>query len=315
METRRVMSRAIRRKGRAASLILLFAAAALGAPPVEDASSGPVISPRKVGERYRLDAGADTRMETRITADGKPAGDQIEAVTVRLIAVATVLAVDGGIPTRTRFLIDTCRKSSGGKTEEVLPAGSTLLVERKGADLAITVPGAGPLPPETRKLLDMVVPGKADASGAEQMLGQITGLRVGESRELPPAAIVAILSRNGAISVSPEGVKGTARLDRERSPGGGNFLTFSMRLGAEKLLVDSLEGLRVEKGSFAAEARAVVADEPQGRALLSKTLSMNFHLAVGGEADGTKLAGEISGQMTTDERYSPVSEPSPPETR
>src|SRR5262245_9584464 len=100
-----------------AGLILLALLVSTSALSAADAHVVRVTRPWEVGDRFRLDAKGTTREQERITL-----GDQVEKddkdLSVHLVAAATILAIDSRADaTRIAYLIESCQKTSAGKTE------------------------------------------------------------------------------------------------------------------------------------------------------------------------------------------------------
>ena len=127
-----------RERRKTASLILLLLSAASAILAAEDYAI--LLSrPEKVGDRYRIDAKGRSRQQQRISLGGKAAGNDDKQLEVHLVALATVLAVDDKLEaSRVEYRVESCRQSSSGKTEEVVPPGTKVLAESRNGETTLS---------------------------------------------------------------------------------------------------------------------------------------------------------------------------------
>src|SRR5262245_50903339 len=168
--------------------------------------------PSKVGDRFHIDAKGATREQERITV-----GDQVQKddndLSVHLVAAATILAIDPKADaTRIEYLIESCQKTTDGKTEEVLPAGRRVVAESNAEGETMFTVAGDPALEDISKALGVVISAHTPGTPSDdEIFGTAQRKRVGDTWSINAETTAAFLSKTG-LKVSPENLKGTVTL-------------------------------------------------------------------------------------------------------
>jgi hypothetical protein len=295
---------------KSAGLILLLLAAASAVFAAEDYAIL-LTRPEKVGDRYRIDARGKSRQQQRISLGGKAAGNEDKQLEVHLVALATVLAVDEKLEaSRVEYRVESCRQSSSGKTEEVVvPPGTKVLVESRNGETTFTVAGR-PVPPEVEEALKVVISvHSSDSPTDDEVFGTHEHKRVGEKWGIHAADAAQNLSRSG-LHVSADDLKGSVRLDGLRRLDAIQALEISAHLRADKISIDTPQGMRIESGLLEADLSGFVPVDTKSRERLSDKMQMRMSVRVGGQKPetGEKVTLEVSMELSIENNYSPAPE-------
>ena len=297
------------KKRRAAGLILLLLAAASGALAADDYAIL-LTRPEKVGDRYRIDAKGKSRQQQRITLGGKETGNEDKQLEVHLVALATVMAVDDKLEaSRVEYRIESCRESSSGRTEEVIPAGSKLIAESRNGETAFTIAGR-PVAPEVEEALKVVISVHSpDSPTDDEVFGTQARKRVGDKWGINAAGAAQSLSRSG-LRVSKEDLKGGVQLDGVRTVDSMKALEVSAHFRADKMSMDAPNGIRIEKSLLEADLSGFVPVDTKSRARLSDKMQMHMSVRMGGPKPdtGEKITIEATMEMSIENSYSPAPE-------
>jgi hypothetical protein len=298
---------------RLALLALLVSASALFAA---DDYVIRLTRPSKVGDRVRIDARGSTREQERITV-----GDQVQKddkdLSVHLVAAATILAVDSKADaTRIEYLIESCQKTSAGKTEEVLPAGKRVVAESNAEDETVFTVDGDPALEDISKALAVVI--SAHTPGAptdDEIFGTSERKRVGDTWTIHTATTAAYLSKAG-LKVSPENLKGTVSLDAAKTVGSVKALALSAHLSAQGMTMDAPDFMQLEKSSMKGEFNALVPVDPDVTSYLPSKLTMQIVFKARGQKPdtGSPVTIEETMDMSVETSYQPLKpEPQPVE--
>lgn len=291
---------------KAAALIPLLLAAAASSAVAADDYAIVLTRPEKVGDRYRIDARGKSRQQQRISLGGKAAGNEDKQLEVHLVALATVLAVDQKLEaSRVEYRIESCRQSSSGKTEEVLPPGTKVLAESRDGETRFTVAGR-PVPPEVEEALKVVISvHSSDSPTDDEVFGTHERKRVGDKWGIHAADAAQNLSRSG-LHVSADDLKGTVRLDGLRTLDAIQALEISAHIRADKMSIDTPQGMRIESGLLEADLSGFVPVDTKSRERLSDKMQMRMTVRVGGQKPetGEKMTLEVSMELSIENNYS-----------
>ena len=295
---------------RTAGLIALALAAAVSTLSADEDYAIRLSRAQSVGDRYRLDAKGKTRERQRVTVGGQKTENNETEVSVHLVAAATVLAVDTKLQaTRTEYRIESCRKSSSGKTEEVLPAGSKVIAESKAGETVFTIDGQ-PAAKETAEALKAVISGHdPDSPTDDEIFGTTDRKRIGDTWSIDSATAARALSKR-EVSVSPKDLQGTVRLEGVRTINGDNALEVSSHIRADRIEVARPEGLRLEKSTMEGDFAGLVSVDTQSRSHLPDKVQLHVNIVMTGQKPktGEKFAVEGDMEMTQENSYSPIPE-------
>jgi hypothetical protein len=270
--------------------------------------------PTRVGDRYRLDAKGTTQEHEKISMGGQVQNEDKD-MSVHLIAVATVLAVDSSsAATKTEYLIELCRKTSSGKTEDVLSEGRKVVVEadEKG-DTTYTVDG-DPALDDIQKSLSVVLSAhRPNSPSDDDIFGTKDRKRVGDTWSINSVAAAADLSKAG-LTVSPEAFKGTVSFDGVRTVGTIKALELSARLRAEGMTMsgeDLPDWLHVEKSSLTGEMSALVPADPDVPNPFPDKVKMQIVIVLKGQKPdtGSVVTIEETIDMSLEKSYPPMARP------
>ncbi|HMF08339.1 MAG TPA: hypothetical protein VKJ00_04335 [Thermoanaerobaculia bacterium] len=295
---------------RTAGLIALALAAAVSTLSADEDYAIRLSRAHSVGDRYRLDARGRTHDRQRVTVGGRETENSETEVSVHLVAAATVLAVDTKLQAiRTEYRIESCQKSSSGKTSEVLPAGRKVIAESKAGETVFTIDGQ-PAGKETAEALKAVISSHdPDSPTDDEISGTTERKRIGDTWSINAATAARLLSKEG-VSISPEDLHGTVRLEGVRTINGVKALELSLHLRADKLRFAAPEGLRLEKSAMEGDFTSPVAVDTQSRSHLPDKLHLRFNMLMTGQKPdtGEKVAIEADAEMTQENSYSPIPE-------
>lgn len=290
---------------------LFLLALALAAPTLSADESYVIrlMRPRRVGDRYRLDAKGTDRKRQRMTVGGQPAGTEEREVSVHLIAAATVLQVDSASnPIRIEYRIETCQRSSQGKTEEVLPAGHKVIAVSRDGKTVFTSGGDPPLDAAAREALGLVISAHApDSPSDDEIFGARDRKRVGDKWGINAAAAARNLSKNGVLASAAD-LDGGVQLVRVRTVGPVKALEISAHLRVKEWKVPAPEGTTVERAGMEADLTGLFPADPRSVSQLSDKLGIRMNvLMVGRKPDtGEKIEIDVSMEMTLENSYSPI---------
>lgn len=268
--------------------------------------------PKKVGDRYRLDAKGTRRDSQRLTVGGQPIGNEEKELSVHLVAAAKVLAVDAkSNATKIEYRVESCRKktTSGQTTEtEVLPAGRKVIVESIGGETSFTTDPGKTLDTDTRDALKVVLSAhEPDSPTDDDIFGTRERQRVGDTWALNAAAAARDLSKKG-LPVSAADVKGSVRLEGERTLDATKALEITARFRVEGMKVPVPEGTKLEKSVMEAVYNGLFPADPQSRDQLPEKLKIQMNLVMSGQKPdtGDKIVVDISMEMSLENGYAPV---------
>lgn len=290
---------------------LILAALAFAAPALmaDEDYVVRLTRPKKVGDRYRLDAKGTSRERQRVTVGDRSPQDDEKELSVHLVAEAKVLAVDARLEaSRIEYRIESCRKSSSGKTEDVLPAGRTVVAESRGGETVYTLDGDQSPSAETVEALKVVISAHdPNTPSDDEIFGTRERKRVGDKWGINAAAAARDLSKKG-LSVSAEDVGGGAQVNRVRTVDAVKVLDVSVHFRAEKLAIPLPQGMRLEKASLEADFTGIVPADPQSRLLLADEMRMRMTVQMSAQKPGTgeKITIESTMDATQENKYSPV---------
>ena len=298
---------------RAVGLLLLALTAAASMLAAEETYVIRLTRPRQVGDRYRLDANGVNRERTRVTVGGRTTKNEETEVSVHLVAVATVLAVDAkSVATRIEYRVESCRRTSAGKTDEVLPAGRKIIAETVNGKSTFTADGAQPWTGDTREALNVVItPHEPGSATEDEIFGTAGRKRVGDKWGINAATAALDFSKRG-IPVSATGIRGSVQLDRVRTLGAMKALEISARLRVEGMKIPAPEGMALEKAVMEADFTDLVPADPQSRSLLPDKLRFQMNALMSGQKPdtGEKIAFEFSMERSLENSYPPIQEDS-----
>jgi hypothetical protein len=246
--------------------------------------------PAKVGDRSRVEMTGTTRERERITIGGQVQKEEKD-LAVHMIAVESVLAVDSSsTPSRVEYLVQTCQRTSAGKTEELLAAGHKVVAETNAeGDTVFTVDG-DPALEDIAKALGLVISIHRPSSPTDDdIFGTKERKRVGDTWNIDSAAAAADLSKTG-LMVSAEALKGTVSLTGVRSVDAVKALDVTAKLRAEGFAMaggDLPEWLQVEKSSLAGDLKVLVPADPDAPNSLPGKLQMQIVVLLKGEKPDT----------------------------
>jgi hypothetical protein len=293
---------------RAAGLLLL-ALAAVPTLPAETTYVVRLTRPRKVGDRYRLEARGRVQERQRVTIGGKEAGDEAKDLAVQLVAAAKVLAVDRrSSPTRIEYAIESCRQTSAGKTDEVLSPGRRVVAEVRDGQTVFTDETGEPLPPETRESLSAVLSAHApDSPTDDEIFGTRARKRVGDEWPINSDAAARDLSKSG-LSVLAANLKGNVRLAGARKVDGVQALEVSAKLHAEQMEMPAPGGVHLEKAAMDGDFTGLFPADPESRVLLPDQVGFRMTFRMSGEKPdtGEKMTIDLSMETSLENSYRPL---------
>ena len=215
-------------------------------------------------------------------------------------------------PARVEYRIESCQKSSSGKTEEVLPASRKVIVESNEGETVFTSGGDQPLDAEAQEALKVVLSAHdPDSPTDDEIFGTSGRKRVGDKWGINAVAAARDFSKRG-IPVSATGIKGSVQLDRVRTVGAVKALEISARLRMEGMKMPAPEGMTLEKAVMEADFIGLVPADPQSRSLLPDKLRIQANILMGGQKPdtGEKIAIEFSMERSLENSYPPIQEDS-----
>ncbi len=273
--------------------------------------------PSKVGDRSRVDTTGTQRERERITIGGQVQKEEKD-LAVHLVAIETVLAVDSSsAPTRYEYLIETCQKTSAGKTEELLSAGRRVVAGTDAqGDTVYTVDGDPALEDIAKALGVVISVHRPNSPTDDDIFGTKERKRVGDTWSIDSAAAAADLSKAG-LGVSPEVLKGTVSFAGVRTVGAVKALEVTARLRAQGFAMgngDLPEWLQTEKSSLSGDLNMLVPADPDVPNLLPGKLQMQIVILLKGEKPdtGSPVTVEETMEMSLESASVPMpGEPKP----
>lgn len=265
--------------------------------------------PNTVGERYRLDATGTNRQGKHVTVGGRTTENEDTEFSVHLVAVATVLAVDSkSVATRIEYRVESCRRTSAGKTDEVLPAGRKVIAETVNGKSTFTTDGAQPLAADTREALNVVItPHEPGSATDDEIFGTAERKRVGDKWGIHAATAASDLSKKG-LPVSQENLGGSAQLTRVQTVDAVKALEIVAHFRADAIRMPAPEGVRIEKAAIDADFTSLVPADPRSGSRLPDKMHMIMRVQMGSQKPdtGEKIAVEVSMEASLENRYAPV---------
>ncbi len=182
--------------------------------------------PVKVGMRYKIVA--TTNMDTDAALNGKPYVSRVNRSTVTFAAVVTVKAVHAsGQPTREELKILKLQRSRGGKTTDLLPAGSVVLAFAVGKKEHFSVLGK-PVGTDAAKALEAVMDlYTGDLYTSNDFFGPQGEKRPGDTWKIDSAKMLSSLRRSfkaPSMWPKPENVGGQVTFTAVKRVKGAEYL-------------------------------------------------------------------------------------------
>ena len=262
--------------------------------------------PSKIGDRFRLDAKGTTRESERITVGGQVQTDEKD-LSVHLIAAATVLAVDSrSDATRIEYVIQTCEKTEGGKTEQVLAAGRKVIAESDAQGKTEFTVDGDPALDDISKALGVVISAHTPGSPTDDdIFGTTERKKVGDTWSINTPTAATYLSKAG-LGVSADNLKGTVSLDAVKTVGGVKALSLTTHMSAEGMTMELPEFLQIEKSSMAGEFTSLVPVDPEAENLLPNKIKMTIDVLLRGQKPdtGSSVTIEEKMEMSVENTYS-----------
>jgi len=262
--------------------------------------------PSKIGDRFRLDANGTTRESERITVGGQVQTDEKD-LSVHLIAAATVLAVDSqSNATRIEYVIQTCEKTEGGKTEQVLAAGRKVIAESDAQGKTEFMVDGDPALDDISKALGVVISAHTPGSPTDDdIFGTTERKKVGDTWSINTRTAATYLSKAG-LGVSADNLKGTVSLDAVKTVGGVKALSLTTHMSAEGMTMELPEFLQIEKSSMAGEFTSLVPVDPEAENLLPNKIKMTIDVLLRGQKPdtGSSVTIEEKMEMSVENTYS-----------
>ena len=262
--------------------------------------------PSKIGDRFRLDAKGTTRESERITVGGQVQTDEKD-LSVHLIAAATVLAVDSqSNATRIEYVIQTCEKTEGGKTEQVLAAGRKVIAESDAQGKTEFTVDGDPALDDISKALGVVISAHTPGSPTDDdIFGTTERKKVGDTWSINTRTAATYLSKAG-LGVSADNLKGTVSLDAVKTVGGVKALSLTTHMSAEGMTMELPEFLQIEKSSMAGEFTSLVPVDPEAENLLPNKIKMTIDVLLRGQKPdtGSSVTIEEKMEMSVENTYS-----------
>jgi len=262
--------------------------------------------PSKIGDRFRLDAKGTTRESERITVGGQVQTDEKD-LSVHLIAAATVLAVDSqSNATRIEYVIQTCEKTEGGKTEQVLAAGRKVIAESDAQGKTEFMVDGDPALDDISKALGVVISAHTPGSPTDDdIFGTTERKKVGDTWSINTRTAATYLSKAG-LGVSADNLKGTVSLDAVKTVGGVKALSLTTHMSAEGMTMELPEFLQIEKSSMAGEFTSLVPVDPEAENLLPNKIKMTIDVLLRGQKPdtGSSVTIEEKMEMSVENTYS-----------
>jgi len=290
--------------------ILLAIAVSLGAQAEAERYPVRLSRPMKVGNRYRIDSQGKLRERQRVTVNRQPAGNEEKTFEVRLVAVATVLAVDAkSLPTRISYAVDSCRKSVSGDTQEVMAPGSKVVAESKDGKTVFLVNGER-ASPEAAEALNLVLSAREPGSASDdEIFGTSERVSVGDKWNIHSEPAVRDLSKKG-LTLAPADLTGSVRLEGVRTVGEVKALEISAQMRADKMGISTPPGVRLENASLESEFSGLVPADPERHDLLSDKVHIRIRFRMGGPkpSTGEKFVIDSETEIHVENNYSPAAE-------
>jgi len=181
-----------------------------------------IARPSKVGDTYGIESKGSLEQRIAITVDGEAVPPQNEITSAVLKAKVEVLAVTAlGKESKARFTVASLAKIEDGKAEEVLPAGTVVIGERRGAKTEFTVADS-PAEPEIAKLLNVVITlvqdNKQDVDD-DVIFGTKERQKIGGTWPVNADAASKDLALKYELKVAPKNISGTVTLVEKTKDG------------------------------------------------------------------------------------------------
>jgi hypothetical protein len=267
----------------------LLAALALSAAPLLAADDYAVrlTRPMKVGDRYRLDAKGTNHEQQRISFGGQVQNEDKD-ISVHLVAVATVLSVDTtSQPTRIEYLVESCRRTAAGKTDDVLPAGRKIVAELNERNQTVFAIDGDPALEDTSEALNVVLSAHEPGSPTDdEIFGTRARRKIGDRWPINSRLAASYYSRSG-LKVAEEDLKGDVSLDGVQTIGGVEALAITAHMTAGRMTMELPEWLRIEKSSLSGDFGGFVPADPKAPDLLSDKLQMHMNFVMTGRKPET----------------------------
>jgi hypothetical protein len=190
------------------------------------------VRPAKAGDRYSITVkGWDhNKDQTTSVSNGAVLAKTDHRLDVEVVAFAEVKSVDQeSQPNRIAYNIKQCLATEDGKTRELLPKGSQLVVQQSGKDTTFMVDGK-PAKPEIDGALRVVLfLGESGTPTDDDLYGTNEKKRVGDQWSINKDKAVLAFKKMG---VTPQAldISGTVRLDGMRKEGDIDVLELSSKM-------------------------------------------------------------------------------------
>jgi hypothetical protein len=269
--------------------------------------------PAKVGERFRLTAEANQKMERSVKFGQAEAQKQAQDATITLTGELTVLEVsDKGRVTKTSCKVGRLEVTpAGGRATQPVEAGKTLVAERKGKEKAVTLEGGGELDPALAALLQEVLSVDDPATpDNDEVFGTPDRKKVGDSWDASPTAIRVGAERSG-LTLKKDGITGKVTFVGVRKVNGVDAGAFKVEVNAEaqpgSVLPNVPPTIKLVSGTIKDVAERTLPLDPANRSETEASDS-TINMEMAGDAPGGdgKITVTVVGTRHKTMRYEPV---------
>jgi hypothetical protein len=243
----------------------------------------------EVGTKYRITADGALIRQTTLSTGGQTQKQPDDGFGVHLEGTVEVLALDAiGEEAKVACAVEKCTRITSKGETEIVPKGTTLIIEGKGKDTHFSVKDGAELPKDATEALDLAISlDTGDEYTDDQMFGTTDKQKVGGSWGVNKEAVAKDAGRVGVV-VKPEDVEGSFSLQGVEKAGDVECLKLAGSLKMKKLTrkdddEDGLpEGFTVESGSMEAKYGGLFPlDASLGS--LSESASMTFVTKIKGK--------------------------------
>ncbi len=254
--------------------------------------------PDKVGAQFRLAAKQDEKIRSQASALGSVLQDDLKTSVTELAAVVTVLKVSAkGIAQKESFVVEKCLKTTGGATQTILPKGTVVTAAVEGDKVNFYVKGRR-VAEAVREMLEHLVHLNVDDMRDMEMFEPATPKAVGESWPVDKQKAVTGM-RRVKVSVAPQNIRGTAKLDSVTTIGQEKYLSVTSSVQVSGFTTPLPPGAQLVssdvKGTFSSKLPVNPALLPPD---LRQNMSVAFVMKVKPYPAGPEVTVNVNGETT-----------------
>jgi hypothetical protein len=263
-----------------------------------------ISSKYNVGDRYKVFMkGKEHQVIVKTAAGSEPERKETQSE-ITLKAVCEILAVDNnGQEIKTKYAVEECSSTTDNTREDVIAAGSVLIVECSQDQAVFTLDG-NPLPDEKVHLLKIVITNhEPNGNTDNEIMGIKEPVAVGQSWPIDMEILGKKMSK--AQVIDPASVSGKSVLKGLVNHKGIKCYDVACEIKMDRLVSNQPD--TTFDGSAVANYRILVPIRKNSTNPVFESLNMSMHVRMRKNTeDGEANEVEMSAEQTSESQYEPL---------